>query len=116
MHKPKHAFGSKKILSFFNLEETPLAGSLDSVWKAHYDFINEKEPFKVIAGPTLRFSIDLANIDQARFAIDTGESGWPKSENYGDFYEYWKKGELAQLPYQWEEIKKIEPMKLLPKS
>jgi penicillin amidase len=104
--KPKHFFGGKKILDFFNLEEIPLAGSLDSVWKAHFNLSNVNEPFKVVAGPVTRFSIDLGNPSNAKFSIDTGESGWPLDPHYGDQYKNWQKGNLISVERDIEIVRK----------
>ncbi len=113
---PKHLFGGKSILDFMNLEKIGLAGSLDSVWKAHFNLGNMQDTFKVVAGPAFRFVIDFGDIEKAEFCIDTGESGWPLSPHYGDMYEKWKKGELVPMVYNWENIKnsKMAKMTLLP--
>ena len=95
--KPKHLFGGKKILEFFNLEKIPLAGSLDSVWKAHFNLSDVREPFKIVAGPVSRFSIDLGNPTKAMYSIDTGQSGWPLDPHYGDQYKRWQEGELLPV-------------------
>lgn len=103
--QPKHLFGGKKILSFFNLEKIPFHGSLDSVWKAHFNLSNKQEPFKTVAGPVTRLIIDLGQPDQAKFSIDTGESGWALDPHYGDQYAKWQKGELLPMIRNMDTIK-----------
>lgn len=103
---PSHLFGKKDILSFMNLERQPLAGSLDSVWKAHFNLGNIEDPYKVVAGPAFRMAVDLKHFDQAEFSVDTGVSGWPKSPHYGDQYKHWLKGELIPMHTNWDQIKK----------
>ncbi len=104
--RPMHPFGSKSALdSLVNLEPTPAAGELDSVWKSHFDLGSEKTPFKAVAGPVYRLVADLADLDHAHWVIDTGTSGWPKSPHYGDQYEAWRKGELVPMRYQMAEVK-----------
>lgn len=98
-------FGKKSILSFLNLPKIPLGGSLDSVWKAHFNLSNDSDPFKTVAGPVFRSSMDLSDLNQARFSIDTGQSGWAGSKHYDDFFQLWRKGKLANLKYNWKEIK-----------
>lgn len=100
--QPSHPFGKKSILSFMNLAKAPLAGGLDSVWKAHFNLNDDGAPFKTVAGPVLRLSIDLAKPEAAEYSIDTGESGWPNSPHYGDQYKKWIKGELIPMQYDWE--------------
>jgi len=102
---PRHLFGSKQVLQFMNLEKTGLPGGLDTVWKAHFNLADDREIFKVVAGPAFRFAIDLANIENAGFCIDTGESGWPLSPHYGDMYKKWLLGELVPMVYDWQKIK-----------
>jgi penicillin amidase len=103
-HRPQHFFGSKSVLSFFNLESMGMDGELDSVWKAHFNLAND-EPFKVVAGPAVRTSMDLSNWNNSYFTIDTGNSGWPLSPHYGDLYQGWKKGKLVPMHYDWAKIR-----------
>lgn len=104
--RPMHPFGSKSALdSLVNLEPTPAAGELDSVWKSHFDMGSEKTPFKPVAGPVYRLVADLGDLDHAEWVIDTGTSGWPKSPHYGDQYEQWRKGELVPMRYQMSEVR-----------
>ena len=98
-------FGKKSVLNFFNLKRIPLSGSLDSVWKAHFNLSNDEDPYKVVAGAVVRFAIDMKNMNSARYSIDTGISGWPLSPHYGDIFEKWKKGSLIKMYYQWEKIR-----------
>jgi penicillin G amidase len=105
-YQPKHLFGSKSILNFFNLERIGLNGSLDSVWKAHFNLHHTEDPFKVVAGPVFRLAIDMADIQSAQYSIDTGVSGWPLDPHYGDIYQKWQQGELIPMHYDWNKIKK----------
>lgn len=103
--QPSHPFGKKSILSFMNLEKYPMAGGLDSVWKAHFNINDDDKPFKTVAGPVVRLSIDLAKPQEAQYSIDTGESGWPNSPHYGDQYKKWIKGELIPMEANWEKLR-----------
>jgi penicillin amidase len=104
--RPMHPFGSKSALdSLVNLEPTPAAGELDSVWKSHFDMGAEKTPFKPVAGPVYRLVADLGDLNHAEWVIDTGTSGWPKSPHYGDQYQAWRKGELVPMRYQLSEVR-----------
>jgi penicillin amidase len=104
-HQPTHLFGGSGILGFMNLEKVGLGGGLDSVWKAHFNLGAAGDPFKVVAGPAFRFVVDMAEIEKARFAIDTGESGWALSPHYGDLYQSWLRGELVPMLYDWDQIR-----------
>jgi len=103
--QPTHPFGKKNVLAFMNLDKHPLAGGLDSVWKAHFNLNDEGAPFKTVAGPVLRFSIDMAKPENAKYSIDTGQSGWPLSPHYGDQYKKWLKGELIPMEFDWKKLK-----------
>ena len=93
-------------MSFFNLKKSGLAGSLDTVWKAHFNLSNEGAPFKTVAGPAYRMVVDTADFSKAQFTIDTGQSGWPKSKHYSDLYEKWMKGELVPMLFTRQDLVK----------
>lgn len=95
--RPMHAFGSRAALDGFNLDGFEAGGELDSVWKSHFDLGNARAPFKVVAGPAYRSVVDLADLGQAQWVIDTGSSGWPLSPHWGDQYEKWRRGELVPM-------------------
>lgn len=105
--QPSHPFGKKSILGWMNLKKSPLAGGLDSVWKAHFNLNASGTPFKTVAGPVLRVSIDLAKPENALYSIDTGQSGWPNSPHYNDQYKKWLKGELIPMERDWDLLKKV---------
>ncbi|MEX0799126.1 MAG: penicillin acylase family protein, partial [Bacteriovoracaceae bacterium] len=112
-HRPTHTFGKKNVLSFFNLPKVPMAGGLDSVWKAHFNLNDFGDPFKVAAGPVYRFSIDLANPEKAGYSTDTGASGWPLSPHYSDQHELWKKGELIPIERDMQKLKESHPDQIM---
>jgi penicillin G amidase len=95
--RPMHAFGSRDALDGFNLEGFEAGGELDSVWKSHFDLGNARAPFKVVAGPAYRSVVDLANLSEGQWVIDTGTSGWPLSPHWGDQYQKWRRGELVPM-------------------
>lgn len=105
--EPKHPFGGKSALaSLVNLERSEAGGGLDSVWKSHFELGNEKAPFRAVAGPVYRMAIDLADVNHARWILDTGASGWPGSPHYGDQFALWKTGKLAPMTFDWSEVQK----------
>ncbi|MBL8919866.1 MAG: penicillin acylase family protein [Myxococcaceae bacterium] len=106
-HRPMHAFGGKAVLDgLVNLERLEAGGEMDSVWKTHFDFGNEKAPFKVVAGPVYRSVVDLADVAHGWWVIDTGASGWPGSAHYGDQYEAWRRGELVPMLFDVAEVRR----------
>jgi penicillin amidase len=101
-----HFFGAKKAIgSFVNLEADMVGGGLDSVWKSHFDLGNPEKPFAAMAGPVYRMVVDLGDIKNGLWVIETGVSGWPGSPHYGDQHELWLRGEYLQMTQDWTAIK-----------
>jgi penicillin amidase len=50
--------------------------------------------------------VDLADINHARWVVDTGSSGWPHSPHYGDQNKLWRHVEFAPMISDWDQIKK----------
>ncbi|MFN3075620.1 MAG: penicillin acylase family protein [Alphaproteobacteria bacterium] len=48
-------------------------------------------------GPGFRAVYDLANLDNSRFIIATGQSGNPLSSHYADMISRWRSGEMVKL-------------------
>lgn len=106
-HRPMHAFGARSALDgTVNLERFEAGGELDSIWKTHFDLGNAKAPFKVVAGPVWRAVMDLGDLAHARWVVDTGASGWPKSPHYGDQYEAWRQGQLLPMLTDLDEVRR----------
>lgn len=104
----RHAFGGKKAISkFMNLRPSAVGGGLDSVWKSHFDLGNDAHPFAVVAGPSYRQIVDLADIHHGFWVSDTGVSGWPGSPQYGDQHEAWKRGEFMPMLSDWGDIRSL---------
>ena len=53
--------------------------------------------FEHVHGPGLRAVYDLADLDNSRFMIATGQSGNPLSPHYGSFAERWRDGVYLKL-------------------
>lgn len=100
----QHSLGSK--VDSFNLPGWQAPGASASVWKAGFDMGQGDHPFRSAYGPVLRMIVDLADINHARWVIDTGSSGWPHSPHYGDQHELWRRVEFAPMISDWDQIKK----------
>jgi penicillin amidase len=78
----RHPFGTKKPLDqIFNIGPYETAGSNTTINSGYYDLNN---PFDHVVGPSMRFVVDMANINEPRFIISSGESGQPFSSHYQD--------------------------------
>ncbi len=58
---------------------------------------NESRLFEHVHGASLRAVMDLGDLDNSRFMIDTGQSGNPLSPHYGDFLTRWRDGAMLTL-------------------
>ena len=55
--------------------------------------------FEVTNMPSMRFVIDMTDLDGARIVITTGQSGNPFDHHYNDMIEAWRTGETVALPF-----------------
>jgi penicillin amidase len=55
-------------------------------------------PFENIHGAGYRGSYDLADLENSRFIIATGQSGHPLSRHYRDLAPIWGTGQVIRLP------------------
>ena len=55
--------------------------------------------FDVTNLPSLRFAIDMTDLDGARIVITTGQSGNPFDRHYNDMIDPWRNGETVPLPF-----------------
>jgi penicillin amidase len=81
----------------------PAAGGVETVNRAgfaHTDGVH----FPDIHGPGYRGVFDLANLDNSRFILATGESGNPFSPHYGDMAQRWRDGEAITLSGTADEV------------
>ena len=72
--------------------------------------------FKVLGGPSWRFVIDFANVDEALMAIPSGQSGNPMDDHFFDFYSLWAGGEYWNIPFNKTAVmeKKKSVLELMP--
>jgi penicillin G amidase len=55
--------------------------------------------FEMANMPSMRFVIDMSDLDGARIVITTGQSGNPFDHHYNDLIEPWRTGETVPLPF-----------------
>ncbi len=107
----QHPFGGK--VPAFNLEPVDVPGGMETVWKAQFEPGREEGPFRARYGPVMRMLVDLADIYHARWIVDTGTSGWPLTEHYGDQAGIWLDGDTIPMLFDWPEITAQSPGYLL---
>ena len=64
-----------------------------------YHPVGPDRVFDVTNLPSLRFAIDMTDLDGARIVITTGQSGNPFDRHYNDMIDPWLNGETVPLPF-----------------
>jgi len=74
--------------------------------------------YRSTAGPSMRFIVDFANVDEAAIVLPAGNSGNPMSEHFLDFYDMWKNNERWIVPLSREKIdeKTVSSLMLMPQK
>ncbi len=80
----------------FVAAEHPLGGDDQTVNKAGFE---GDGPFDVCVIPSWRVVYDLANLDESKGILPTGQSGNPASPHWNDQTNAWAAGELRSLPF-----------------
>ena len=61
--------------------------------------VGPERVFDVTNLPSMRFAIDMTDLDGARIVITTGQSGNPFDRHYNDMIDPWRNGETVPLPF-----------------
>ena len=90
-----HALGKHETLQqTFNAGPYPLGGSADTINKGEYRLT---EPYAVMAGPSVRRIVDLANPEISSSVIPGGQSGQVFSPHHHDQVRLWLQGKYRQV-------------------
>jgi penicillin amidase len=76
-----------------------LARAYPDPYDPSYDPLGLGNVFSVTNGPSVRFVIDMADLDAATMVITTGQSGNPFDAHYGDLVDTWANGGTIPLPF-----------------
>lgn len=115
----KHPLSRVKILDLiFNLNRGPLCaegdgGTLNSNFTS---FDNDKNNFESVAGPSMRYVLDWADIDGFTINTNLGQSGNPFSKHYDDFLKFNRSGKRWNVPFSKNIVykNKTSVFKILP--
>jgi penicillin G amidase len=77
------------VLEDFVDASIPAPGGYDTINRGHMALRNDADPFASVHGSVLRFIIDMAEPDAARFMIVPGQSGNPFSRHWSDLLRPW---------------------------
>ena len=72
--------------------------------------------FKALGGPSWRFLIDFADIDNVQMVIPSGQSGNPMDPHFFDFYELWATGNYWKIPFRRDAVIEAKETLLVIKS
>ena len=107
------------ISSFLSLktDTEPHAGTPGTLNKSFVTRIDSTS-YRSIAGPSMRFIVDFANVDNATIVLPAGNSGNPMSEHFLDFYDMWKNNERWNVPLSREKVdeKTVSKLMLIPEE
>ncbi len=102
-HRP---FGAVPYLNrIFDLS-VPVGGDNYTLDVAHYDVVDERDPYVTHQGPSLRALYDLSDLEHSEFMHSTGQSGNPLSGLYSDFVEPWAEVRYVPMQTHRDEVEK----------
>jgi len=90
-------FGRVPVVRWFTDLRVPMDGDFYTVNRAGPAFRDKDFLFASVHGAGLRAVFDLANLDDSRFMIATGQSGNILSPLYGNMVEAWRDGEARTV-------------------
>jgi penicillin G amidase len=100
-----HPFGSQKPLDqIFNIGPLNTSGSNTTINCGYYDF---NKPFENVVGPSMRYLIDMSNINESYCVIASGQSGQPFSSHYKDQINLLLDGKNVILYNSMEKVEKM---------
>ena len=87
------------VRKYFNASPQPVGGAGDIPNATWFDPVvkDGRVDYQVISGASMRMSVDMADVDNARWVISSGASGHPWSPHVNDQFEAWAEGRM----YPW---------------
>jgi penicillin amidase len=70
---------------------------------------NASEGYEVTAAPAMRMVVDLADLDASTWVNQTGVSGHPMAEHYGDQLDDWVAGRQRPWPFSEAAVRETDP-------
>jgi len=99
-----HLLGAQGPLSkMLTVGPFPVDGSNMTINACMYSFL---APYQVVAGPSRRSIVNLADIENVLAVIPTGQSGHPSGQHYKDQTDLWLKGKYRILRTNREKIER----------
>ncbi len=125
MQKPTHQVlggeGLPEIVrNHFNAAPRPVGGSQYTPNASWFDTTvgedGRVDYSKIGSGPSMRMTVDMADVDNARWVISAGASGHPWSSHVNDQFEAWAEGRMFDWPFSREAVEAAttNTLRLLP--
>lgn len=91
---------------YFNASPQPVGGAGDIPNATWFDPVvkDGRVDYQVISGASMRMSVDMADVDNARWVISSGSSGHPWSPHVNDQFEDWAEGRMRPWPFRRESV------------
>ena len=105
LHKQhfRHALGEVRGLDrIFNRGAVPVGGDANTVWQAAYVPYHGYDVNSFTA--SWRQIIDLADFNNSRGTLTSGQSGHPGNRHYADMTSMWRRGEYHPMPWDREQV------------
>ncbi len=105
LHKQRfrHPLGEVRGLDrIFNRGPVPMGGDANTVWQAAYAPYHGYDVNSFTA--SWRQIIDLADFNQSRATLPSGESGHPGSRHYADMISMWRRGDYHPMLWDREQV------------
>jgi penicillin amidase len=103
---PHALFSRLPVLGEWLALAVPMDGGYDTVNRGHMALRNEADPFASVHGSVLRFVIDMASPEAARFMVVPGQSGNPLSRHWSDLLRPWR--DFAWITFGGEAVARLE--------
>lgn len=102
----KHPLGEVKGLDFvLNRPSVPVGGDSNTVWQAAYSPYHGYDLNSFTA--SWRQIIDLADFNNSRGVLPSGESGHSGSRHYHSMNAMWRTGRYHPMPWDRDEVEKV---------
>ena len=94
------------VRKYFNASPQPVGGAGDIPNATWFDPVvkDGRVDYQVISGASMRMSVDMADVDNARWVISSGSSGHPWSPHVNDQFEDWAEGRMRPWPFRRESV------------
>lgn len=91
---------------YFNASPQPVGGAGDIPNATWFDPVvkDGRVDYQVISGASMRMSVDMADVDNARWVISSGTSGHPWSPHVNDQFEDWAEGRMRPWRFSREAV------------